>query len=89
MSGIEICGDCEDGIWFNDQSSRWENRDGQAWCSGPDGSRLLFEQQHAPKGHFPVRARKPEGEVCRCIAAEREHIHRLEILPNGAVPGPN
>jgi hypothetical protein len=74
---------------MNDQRSRWETREGGTWCKGPDGTRLIWEQQHAPKGQFPVRTRKPEGQVCRCISAKREHIHRLEILPDGAELGPN
>jgi hypothetical protein len=80
----ETCGDCEEPIWWEDRRNGWENKHGQAWCKGPDGTRPIWEQQHAPKGSFPVRVRKPEGQVCRCIAANREHIHRLEILPDGA-----
>jgi hypothetical protein len=85
----EKCGDCGEDIFMRDERARWENRHGQVWCKGPDGARLVWEQQHAPKGQFPVRTRKPEGQVCRCIAAKREHIHRLEILLDGAELGPN
>lgn len=87
-----MCGDCGKDIYMRDENTAthgWENRHGQVWCKGPDGTRPIWEQQHAPKGQFPVRTRKPEGQVCRCISARREHIHRLEILPDGAELGPN
>ena len=85
---MQQCGDCGNDIWMSERN-RWENRAGQTWCTGPDGTRLIWEQQHAPKGDFPFRPRKPEGQVCRCISARREHIHRLEILPDGARVEPN
>jgi hypothetical protein len=78
----ETCGDC--GVRVHEAHDRWEDPDGQAWCKGPDGARPIWEQ-----GHFPVRSQKPEGKVCRCIAAKVEHIHHLKILPDGAALGPN
>lgn len=83
------CGDCGTKIWWATDRDRWEDNGTGTWCTGPDGTRLVWEQQHAPAGHMPFRPRKPEGQVCRCISAPVEHIHRLEIVPDGAPLGPN
>jgi len=86
---MNTCGDCGQKIWYDDTQERWQNQDWQTWCKGPDGTRLIWIQQHAPSGNFPVRSQSPLGEVCRCIAMNREHIHRLEIIPDGEELQPN
>lgn len=89
MSKPQTCGDCGHGIWWREPQCRWENKNGVTWCYGRDGSRTGWVQQHAPAGILPVRVRAAPGKRCRCAAANREHIHYLEVLPDGEVLGPN